>query len=152
MDRLNFEIISGTDLDKAGMEEVAIRFARASRDADVSRFYYSGHAMQHLGTNYLVPVDGRLDGESDLRRLVNIDDLITELEQAKNLRMMVLDACRNNPLADNLRRSLGATRSASFQRGLAKMDSPAAMIISYSTQAGKTADDGLGRNSPYTRR
>lgn len=149
--RLDFETIVGTDLDKVGMEEIAIRFARASRDADVALFYYSGHALQHLGSNYLVPVDGKLDDEADLRRLTKVEDLMADLQQAKNLRIMVLDACRNNPLAERLQRSLGATRAASFQRGLAKLDSPVGMIISYATQAGKTAADGDGRNSPYTK-
>lgn len=149
--RLDFETIVGTDLDKVGMEEIAIRFARASRGADVTLFYYSGHAMQHLGINYLVPIDAKLDDEADLRRMTKVEDIMADLQQAKNLRIMVLDACRNNPLADKLQRSLGVTRSASFQRGLAKMDSPAGMIISYATQAGKTAADGTGRNSPYTK-
>ena len=149
--RLNFETMVGTDLDKVGMEELAIRFARASRDADVALFYYSGHALQHLGSNYLVPVDAKLEDEADLRRMTKVEDLMADLQQAKNLRIMVLDACRNNPFAERLQRSLGATRAASFQRGLAKMDSPAGMIISYATQAGKTASDGDGRNSPYTK-
>ena len=63
---------------------------------------------------------------------------------------MVLDSCRDNPLADELKRSLGINRSALVERGLARINSPRGMIIAYSTQAGQTADDGQGRNSPYT--
>jgi len=148
--RSGFEIIVATDLDKVGMDEAMIKFARAARSADVAMFYYSGHALQFGGINYLVPVDAQLNDEADLRRLVRVDDVVADLQQAKNLRILVLDSCRDNPLADRLRRSIGATRSTSIGRGLAKIDSPEGMIVAYATQAGRTADDGDGRNSPYT--
>jgi Caspase domain len=66
------------------------------------------------------------------------------------LRILVLDSCRDNPLAENLRRSIAKTRGASMPRGLNKMEAPLGTIISFSTQAGETAEDGKGRNSPYT--
>jgi hypothetical protein len=132
------------------MDEVTIRFARAARNADVAMFYYSGHAMQFAGVNYLFPVDAQLRDEADLRRMVRVDDVVADLQQAKNLRILVLDSCRNNPLAEELKRSVGTTRAVLLQRGLAKIDSPHGMIVSYATQAGRTADDGTGRNSPYT--
>ena len=69
--RSGFETMLRVDLDKAGMEEVAIQFARAAHTADVAVFYYSGHAMQYAGINYLVPVDARLTDEADLRRMAN---------------------------------------------------------------------------------
>jgi caspase domain-containing protein len=145
-----FEIILGTDLDQAGMQNAAIRFARAARTADVAVFYYSGHAMQYAGVNYLVPIDAELHDEADLRRMARVDDILSDLQQAKNLRILVLDSCRDNPLADELKRSIGSTRGVSIGRGLAKMESPDGTIISYSTQAGRTAQDGSERNSPYT--
>jgi hypothetical protein len=148
--RDGFDIILSTDLNKAKMEEAIIRFARAARLADVAMFYYSGHALQFGGVNYLAPVDAKLTDEADLHRLVRLDEVITELQQAKNLRIVVLDSCRDNPLADQLRRSIGTTRAVPLQRGLAKIDTPLGMIVAYSTQAGQTADDGDGRNSPYT--
>jgi Caspase domain len=148
--RSGFEIIVATDLDKAGMDEAIIKFARAARTADVAMFYYTGHALQFGGINYLVPVDAQLNDEADLRRLVRVDDVIAEMQPAKNLRILVLDSCRDNPLADQLKRSIGTARSTSIGRGLAKIDSPEGMIIAYATQPGRTADDGDGRNSPYT--
>ena len=150
LQRLGFEIIFGADLDKSGMEDAAIRFARAAREADVAIFYYSGHAMQFAGYNYLLPVDAKLADEADLRRMVRVDEVVADLQQAKSLRILVLDSCRDNPLADELKRSIGLTRSASMQRGLARIDSPQGMIVAYATQAGRTAADGAGRNSPYT--
>ena len=148
--RTGFETIVGLDLDKNKMEDAAIRFARAARNADVAIFYYSGHALQYAGVNYLIPIDAELADEADLRRATRVDDILEDLRQAKNLRILVLDSCRDNPLADQLKRSIGTTRSATIQRGLAKIESPDGTIISYSTQAGRTAADGDGRNSPYT--
>jgi len=148
--RSGFDVILETNLDQAGMQEAAIRFARGARDADVALFYYSGHALQYAGVNYLVPVDAVLHDEMDLRRMVRADEILSDLQQAKNLRIMVLDACRDNPFAEELKRSIGKTRGINVGRGLAKMESPEGTIISYATQAGRTADDGDGRNSPYT--
>jgi len=148
--RSGFETILATDLAKTGMDEAIIKFARAVRSADVAMFYYSGHALQFGGINYLMPVDAKLDDEADLRRMVRLDDIVADMQHAKNLRILVLDSCRDNPLADELKRSIAAARSASVGRGLAKIDSPEGMIIAYATQAGSIAEDGEGRNSPYT--
>jgi uncharacterized caspase-like protein/cyclophilin family peptidyl-prolyl cis-trans isomerase len=148
--RIGFDTIVGIDLEQAGMQDAAIRFARAARDADVALFYYAGHAMQFAGVNYLVPIDASLRDEADLRRMTRVDEIVADLQQAKNLRILVLDSCRNNPLVEALTRSIGRTRAALLQRGLAKIASPEGMIIAYATQAGQEAEDGSGRNSPYT--
>jgi uncharacterized caspase-like protein len=148
--RSGFEVISGSDLVQADMQENEIRFARAATNADVAVFYYSGHAMQFNGINYLMPIDAKLDDEADLKRFLRVDDILGDLEQAKNLRILVLDSCRDNPLAESLRRSIAKTRGVSMPRGLNKMEAPLGTIISFSTQAGQTAEDGKGRNSPYT--
>ena len=148
--RSGFEVISKVNLDQLGMQEALITFAREARSADVAMFYYSGHALQFAGTNYLAPIDAVLRDEADLKRLTRVDEILADLQQAKNLRILVLNSCRDNPFAEDLKRSLGRTRSTSLSRGLAKMESPDGTIISYATQAGRTADDGSGRNSPYT--
>ena len=148
--RDGFNTILATDLNRDAMEDATIRFAKAARNADVALFYYSGHALQFAGVNYLAPVDIKLNDETDLRRMIKLDDVVSDLQQARNLRILVLDACRDNPLAEQLRRSIGTTRSLPLQRGLAKIDSPEGMIVAYATQSGRTAEDGTGRNSPYT--
>jgi hypothetical protein len=147
---VGFETIMATDLDRAAMDEAAIRFARAARNADIALLYYSGHALQFGGVNYLAPIDTQLTDVADLRRLVRLDDIVADLRQAKNLRILVLDACRDNPFANELRRSLGANRAVPLQRGLAKLDNAQGLLVAYATQAGETAEDGDGRNSPYT--
>ncbi|WP_245444193.1 caspase family protein [Bradyrhizobium sp. Y36] len=148
--RSGFEVIQGIDLRQADMQDLTIRFARAASRADVAMFYYSGHAMQYNGVNYLMPVDAVLADEADLKRFVRVDDIINDLQQAKNLRILVLDSCRDNPLAETLKRSAGATRAASIGRGLSKVEAPRGTIVSFSTQSGQVAADGVGRNSPYT--
>ena len=148
--RSGFEVIQGIDLRQADMQDLTIRFARAASKADVAMFYYSGHAMQFNGVNYLMPIDAVLTDEADLKRLVRVDDIVNDLQQAKNLRILVLDSCRDNPLAESLKRSAGVTRGASIGRGLSKVEAPLGTIVSFSTQSGQTAADGNGRNSPYT--
>jgi len=148
--RAGFETIVGIDLNKTDMENATIRFARKARNADVAFFYYSGHALQFGGVNYLLPVDADLKDEADLRRMARLDQIVSDLQRAKNLRILVLDSCRDNPLAEQLKRSIGLARAASLQRGLARIDSPQGMIVAFSMQAGHTAADGSGRNSPYT--
>src|SRR5712671_242151 len=132
--RTGFETIVGLDLDKAKMEDAAINFARAARTADVAVFYYAGHAIQYAGVNYLAPIDAKLTDEADLRRMIRVDEIVADLQQAKTLRILVLDSCRENPLADQLKRTIGASRTASIGRGLARIDSPQGMIIAYATQ------------------
>ena len=127
---VGFETIVATDLDRSGMDETAICFARAAQNADIALLYYSGHALQFGGVNYLAPIDTQLKDVADLRRLVRLDDIVVDLQQAKNLRILVLDAVRDNPFANELRRSLGSSRAVSLQRGLAKLDAQG-MIVAY---------------------
>ena len=148
--RSNFEVIQGVDLDQAGMQDAIIRFARAAQAADVGVFYYSGHAMQFNGANYLMPVDAKLGDEADLYRFTRVDDVLGYLQQAKNLKILVLDSCRDNPLAQSFKRSIGVTRAIQMTHGLAKIEAPIGAIVAFSTQAGQQAEDGSGRNSPYT--
>ena len=89
--RDGFDTILATDLNRDAMEGATIRFARAARNADVALFYYSGHAIQFGGANYLLPVDAKLTDEADLRRLVRLDDMTSDLQRARNLRILVVE-------------------------------------------------------------
>ena len=142
----------GTDLDQAEMQAAAISFARAAKTADVAFFYYSGHAMQFNGVNYLMPVDAKLDDEADLKRFTRVDDIMNDLQQAKNLRILVLDSCRDNPFAESLKRSMGTTRGA-IVAARAVEDGSAArhhrvVLHPVRTDRAKTATDAT---VPYTR-
>jgi uncharacterized caspase-like protein len=148
--RLGFEVILAKDLDKRGMEQSFSRFARLAQDADVAMFYYAGHALQYGGENFLVPIDATLQDEFSVEfEMARVTDVMNSLQRARGVKVLVLDACRNNPLAEQLARR-ATNREFFASRGLARIEHPTGMIVAYATQAGQVADDGRGRNSPFT--
>ena len=147
------------------MEKAIEAFATAVEDADVAVFYYAGHGMQHQGVNYLMPVDANLQSAAGLRRLTKLNDIVADVKRARTLRIMILDACRDNPLLDVLEDAPAAAASRSARSvGLAKLSTrtagggdpaaaaPAGAATSSSTppRPGSTAADGRGRNSPFS--
>lgn len=146
-----FEVIKGLDLNHNKMRTTIRKFSRALRSADVGVFFYAGHGIQVSGKNYLVPTDARLEDRFGIDfELVQLERIHHTMERSTKLNLVFLDACRNNPLARNLARSMG-TRSSSVGQGLAVMESGIGSLISFSTQPGNVALDGQGsRNSPYS--
>lgn len=155
LSELGFEVLKGVDMSRETMTRITKDFARKARTADIAMAYYSGHGMQFENTNYLVPVDGRIQDEFDLREMVELDQVIQDAGQARKLSLVVVDACRDDPLATkSLAQSLGPSRStSSLGQGLAipKLP-PSQSLIAYATRAGYVAYDGSegGRNSPFT--
>ena len=146
---LGFYVVVGTDLDLDGFDHKLDEFEEAAREAEVTLFFYAGHGLQVDGKNWLVPVDAELEKKRDLkRRAVELDDVTGSMPGKKKL--VFLDACRNNPLAGDLARSMGLSRAVAAQRGLARVESGDGMLIGYATQPGNTTADGAGDNSPYT--
>jgi Caspase domain len=146
---LGFEVIVETNASKRALETALARFGRLALNADAALFYYAGHGIQYRGRNYLVPVDARLEDEFSVNyELTRIDDVLFAVSQASGVKLLILDACRNNPLADRLIRS--TTRNTGIARGLTLIDDARGMIIAYATQPNQVADDGRGRNSPFT--
>ena len=147
-----FDVILGVDLDKRTFDAKVRDFAELLGSADVAIFFYAGHGLQVAGRNYLIPVDARLQGERDLDfDAENLDFILKQMElgRADKTNIVFLDACRDNPFAQNLARSMG-TRSASIGKGLAQVDTGVGTFIAYSTQPGNVALDGKGKNSPFT--
>lgn len=150
LERVGFTVQIERDLTKQAMEGALARFARAVADADAAIFFYAGHGIQYRGTNYLVPVDARIEDEVSINyELTRIDDVMFSLDRARGVKLLVLDACRNNPLTERLLARTG-TRDAAVSRGLARVDPARGMIVAYATQADQVAVDGAGRNSPFT--
>jgi peptidyl-prolyl cis-trans isomerase A (cyclophilin A) len=153
---LGFETIVATDLDRGGMNAALGRFSRAVEQADIAIVYYSGHGMQFAGSNYLLPVEAKLESASDVNRfqLMPADEIVEAMRPATGARLLILDACRNNPVEDDLKRRLasvpGANRSAVLTRGFARISAGDGLIIAYATQANDVANDGTARNSPFT--
>ena len=150
--RAGFEVILGLDVDKREFDTKVRNFADLLENADAAIFFYAGHGLQVSGRNFLLPVDARVQSERDLDfDAVNLDFVLKQMElrRADKTNIVFLDACRDNPFAGNLARSMG-TRSASIGKGLAQVDTGVGTFIAYSTQPGNVALDGTGRNSPFT--
>ena len=127
-------------------------FADKLANADIALFFYAGHGLQVGSQNYLVPIDAKLERERDLEfEAVKLDFVLRQMEIDREGRtsIVILDACRDNPLSRNLARSMG-TRSTSIGKGLAAAATGLGTFIVYSTQPGNVALDGDGRNSPFT--
>jgi hypothetical protein len=148
--RLGFDVIEGIDLDKREMERIIRRFDIALAGAEMALFYYAGHGVQVAGQNHLVPVDAKLAAEGDLDfETLPLTLVLNRMTREAKTTVALLDACRDNPLARNLARSMGA-RTTTVGQGLAKVETGVGTLISFSTQPGNVALDGNGRNSPYT--
>jgi uncharacterized caspase-like protein len=148
--KLGFQVIEGFDLDKAGLDAKIRAFTSALKGADVGLFFYAGHGLHVSGQNFLVPVDAELTAVTALDlELVRLDLIHRTMERETPTNLLFFDACRDNPLSDNLARAMGG-RAAEIGRGLTAAQSGAGTLISFSTQPGKVALDGKGRNSPYS--
>lgn len=149
---VGFKVILGRDLDWRAFSETIRKFSNALKDADDAVFYYAGHGLQVGGQNYLIPVDAKLDSERDLDfSAIRLNFVLRqmELDRDDKTNIVFLDACRDNPLARNLSRSMG-TRSGAVGVGLAQVKTGVGTFIAFSTQPGNVALDGEGRNSPFT--
>ena len=149
--RLGFEVTTELDADRVELTEALRAFTRRSAGADIALVFYAGHGIEMDGVNYLVPVDARLERDVDVRfETVTVDDLLVSTSGA-SLRLVLLDACRNNPLARSIQRT-AATRTlsggsfADLKEDLLGDET----LVAYAAAAGTAAADGRGRNSPYT--
>lgn len=136
------------DLNAAEMRRALRDFGGRAREADVAVVYYAGHGIELDGTNYLIPTDATLETDSDvLDETLPLERALFAVEPAKQLRLVILDACRDNPFAKTMKRTIAAR---AIGRGLAKVEptSPNTMIA-FAAKAGSTASDGDSKNSPF---
>ena len=149
--RLGFEVTTELDADRVELTEALRRFTRRSAGADVSLVFYAGHGIEMDGVNYLVPVDARLERDVDVRcETVTLDDLLVSTAGA-SLRLVILDACRNNPLARSMQRTAASRSVSGGSFGDLNEDLLGdETLVAYAAATGTTAADGRGRNSPYT--
>ncbi|MBB4360484.1 putative caspase-like protein [Bradyrhizobium sp. CIR18] len=136
------------DLSAPEMRKALREFGTRTRDADIAVIYYAGHGMEVDGTNYLIPTDAALEADTDVYdEALPIDRVLVSIEPAKQLRLVILDACRDNPFAKTMKRTVA---SRAIGRGLAKIEptTPNTMIA-FAAKAGSTASDGDSRNSPF---
>lgn len=137
------------DLSGNEMRRAIRDFADKTRNADMAVIYYAGHGIEVDGSNYLIPVDAALQRDIDVEdEAVSINRLLQVIEPAKRLRLIILDACRDNPFAKTMKRTM---TSRSIGRGLASVEPTISnTLIAFAAKAGSTADDGRGSHSPFT--
>ncbi|MCK1744950.1 caspase family protein [Bradyrhizobium sp. 139] len=136
------------DLSASEMRRMLREFAGRTRDAEMAVIYYAGHGIELDGTNYLIPTDATLETDGDvLDETIPVERALFAVEPAKQLRLIILDACRDNPFSKTMKRTLA---SRAIGRGLAKVEptSPNTMIA-FAAKAGSTASDGDSKNSPF---
>ncbi len=142
---VGFTVTTLVDGKREAMEKAVRDFGNALKDPDaVGLFYYSGHGAQVDGANYLLPVDADIQAEDELAyKAVNAEQVLAKMRSAGNrLNIVVMDACRNNPFP-------GSTRSADKGLAVVRVKVPESIIV-YATDPGAVAQDGDGRNSPFT--
>src|ERR1035438_2897993 len=150
---VGFDVVEGTNLTRDKMTEKLLDFGKKAQGADVAVFFYAGHGSAISGTNYLLPIDADIKAEMDVKlgAAIKIDLTLDQTMSDAKVKLVFLDACRDNPFAAKIKAS-ASTRSVSVQTGLAEMKSGEGTLIAFATGPGQTALDGQeGTNSPFTR-
>ena len=142
---LGFEVMQGTDQNQRQMKSLIEKFGqKLQQQKGVGLFFYAGHGIQSQGKNYLIPIGSNIQREANLAYdAIDIGRVLSEMQYAgNNLNIVILDACRNNPLSRSFR---------SAKRGMARLtNTPTDLLIAYATAPDQVANDGKGRHSPYT--
>jgi tetratricopeptide (TPR) repeat protein len=147
--RIGFTTVSlNLDLPREKISDALKSFAAEADRADWAVVYYAGHGIEFGGTNYLIPTDAKLASDRDISfEAVALDQVLLAVEGARKLRLVVLDACRDNPFAGTMRRT---TANRSIGRGLARVEPEGATLVVYAARDGQVAQDGnSGGNSPF---
>ena len=148
-ERLGFDVTRIENVGQQKFRRALQEFGRAAAVSEVAVIFYAGHGIEVDQRNYLIPVDARLASDEDVVwETVPLDLVMRALDGASELRLVILDACRDNPFAAKMQRS-GATRS--IGRGLARVEPVSQTLVAYAAKGGTVASDGVGRNSPYSK-
>jgi uncharacterized caspase-like protein len=150
---VGFDVVEGTNLPRDKMTDKLIEFGRRAQGADVAVFFYAGHGISMDGVNYLLPVDADLKSPADVKlgAPINVDAALEQTMGDAKVRLVFLDACRDNPFAAKIS-AAKSTRSVAVASGLAEMKPSEGSLIAFATGPGQTALDGdVGAHSPFTR-
>ncbi|MBZ9794849.1 caspase domain-containing protein [Mesorhizobium sp. ES1-4] len=148
---LGFDVISGFDLTKQQTQTTVARFAKEVRGADIALFFYAGHGLQASGKNYLLPVDAALEDETSLDfEAVSVDFVLRQMSRETSIRLVFLDACRDNPLAAVLARTAGIKGASSGLAEIPIENGGAGTLVAFAASPNQLAYDGSGEHSPFT--
>lgn len=148
--RTGFETVTLlTNLRKDALVGALRDFATRAETADWAVVYYAGHGMEVGGINYVIPTDAKIAADRDIGfEAVSLDQVLNAAERSRKLRLVILDACRDNPFASQMKRTL-TIASRSVSRGLAAVEPGPGTLVVYAAKDGETALDGDGNNSPF---
>jgi uncharacterized caspase-like protein len=146
--RLGFaEVGERYNLNLAGMVEALKSFGDKAADADWAVVYYAGHGIELGGITYLLPTDARLARDTHVPdEALPLDRVLSKVETARKLRLVILDSCRTNPFVSKMARTVA---SRSIGRGLGRIEPEGGVLVAYSAKHGTVALDGAGINSPF---
>jgi hypothetical protein len=147
-ERLGFEVLKVKDGTFDSMRRGLLDFARRARGSEIAIVFFAGHGMEVGGENYLIPIDAELKADVDVdHEAIALKTITPLVENASRLGLVILDACRNNPFASRMVRTV---RTRAVSRGLAAVEPSGNVLIAFAAREGTTAADGQGRNSPFT--
>jgi tetratricopeptide (TPR) repeat protein len=147
LNAVGFQVVLANDLSREQFASLLKDFSAMADNAEWAVIYYAGHGIELGGNNYLVPVDARFVSDRDVSlEAVTLEQVVQSVEGASKLRLVILDACRDNPFSQKMIRSSG---SRSVGKGLGNIEPEGTTLVAYAAKHGQTADDGSGRNSPY---
>jgi hypothetical protein len=148
LERLDFKVTQLKNATAQEMRKAVVDFGRSAEGADLAVVFYAGHGMEVGGENWLIPISAELRSDTDIEsEAISLRSVSLQVSKARKLGLVILDACRNNPFAAKMKRSI-ATRAVT--RGLAPTEPSDNVLIAYAARDGTTASDGDGRNSPFT--
>jgi uncharacterized caspase-like protein len=135
------------DLDREGMVAALKAFARKADAANWAVIYYAGHGIETGGTNYLIPVDAKLETDRDVpEEAISLEQMQSKIEGAHKLKLIVLDACRDNPFAAQMKLTVA---NRSIGRGLSPVEPTDGTLVVYAAKGGTSVEDGEGDDSPF---
>lgn len=147
--RLGFDVAHVRDGRFDDMRRALRDFGRKTSSAEMAVLFFAGHGMEIGGENWLIPVDAELQRDTDAEaEALSLKSAMLQVASARHLGLVILDACRNNPFAARMTRTI---RTRSVDRGLARTEPSDNVLVAYAAKEGTTAADGTGRNSPFTR-
>jgi len=148
LERLNFKVTQIQNATAQEMRKAVVDFGRAAEGSEMAVVFYAGHGMEVGGENWLIPISAELLSDADIEsEAISLRSINLQVSKARQLGLVILDACRNNPFAAKMKRSLS---SRAVARGLAPTEPLDNVLIAYAARDGTTASDGDGRNSPFT--
>jgi len=147
-ERLGFSVKKLTNATFDDMRRGLLDFGRNARGSDMAVIFFAGHGIEIGGENWLIPIDAELKTDTDAENeAISLRTVMLQVANAGNLGLVILDACRNNPFGAKIQRT---TRTRAVDRGLARTEPTDNVLVAYAAKDGTTANDGSGRNSPFS--